>query len=58
MKKYVCTVCNWVYDPAKGDPEGGIIPGTSFEEIDITNMETIEKSELGDLGWVKDRIYY
>ena len=32
--------------------------GTSFEEIDITNMETIEKSELGDLGWVKDRIYY
>ena len=33
MKTYVCTVCNWVYDPAKGDPEGGIIPGTSFEEI-------------------------
>ena len=33
MKKYVCTVCNWIYDPAKGDPEGGIVPGTSFEEI-------------------------
>lgn len=33
MKKYVCTVCNWVYDPAKGDPEGGIVPGTPFEEI-------------------------
>lgn len=27
MKKYVCTVCDWVYDPAKGDPEGGILPG-------------------------------
>lgn len=33
MKKYVCTVCNWVYDPAIGDPESGIAPGTSFESI-------------------------
>ena len=31
MKKYVCTVCGWVYDPAEGDPEGGIAPGTAFE---------------------------
>jgi len=29
MKKYVCTVCGWVYDPAEGDPEGGI----AFEDI-------------------------
>ena len=33
MKKYVCTVCGWVYDPAKGDPDGGIVAGTPFEEI-------------------------
>lgn len=33
MKKYVCTVCNWVYDPAVGDPDGGIAPGTPFEAI-------------------------
>ena len=33
MKKYVCTVCNWVYDPEKGDPEGGVSPGTPFEDI-------------------------
>ena len=33
MKKYVCTVCNWVYDPAVGDPEGGIAAGTAFEDI-------------------------
>lgn len=33
MKKYVCTVCNWVYDPEKGDPEGGVLPGTPFEDI-------------------------
>ena len=33
MKKYVCTVCDWVYYPVKGDPENGILPGTQFEEI-------------------------
>ena len=33
MKKYVCTVCGWVYDPAMGDPDGGIVPGTPFEDI-------------------------
>ena len=29
MKKYICTVCDWVYDPEVGDPEGGIAPGTA-----------------------------
>ena len=33
MKKYVCTVCQWVYDPEVGDPESGIAPGTAFEDI-------------------------
>ena len=33
MKKYYCTVCQWVYDPAIGDPESGIEPGTAFENI-------------------------
>lgn len=33
MKKYVCTACNWVYDPEVGDPDSGIAPGTSFEDI-------------------------
>ena len=32
-KKYYCTVCDWVYDPAVGDPDGGIAPGTPFEDI-------------------------
>lgn len=31
--KYVCTVCGHVYDPAAGDPESGIAPGTAFESI-------------------------
>ena len=33
MKKYICTACEWVYDPAVGDPDGGIAPGTPFEDI-------------------------
>jgi len=33
MEKYICDVCLWVYEPAKGDPDGGIPPGTPFEEL-------------------------
>ncbi|MFI3295746.1 MAG: rubredoxin [Rikenellaceae bacterium] len=33
MKKYRCEVCNWIYDEAAGYPEGGIAPGTPFEEL-------------------------
>jgi len=31
--KYKCTVCGYIYDPELGDPDGGIEPGTPFEEI-------------------------
>lgn len=33
MKKYICDVCDWVYDEAAGAPELGIEPGTPFEEL-------------------------
>ena len=33
MDKYVCTICGYVYDPKEGDPDGGIDPGTKFEDI-------------------------
>jgi len=33
MDKYTCIPCGWVYDPAKGDPENGIAPGTSFDDL-------------------------
>ena len=33
MEKYVCTVCGYVYDPALGDPENGITPGTAFNDL-------------------------
>ena len=31
--KYECDVCGYIYDPELGDPDGGIKPGTTFEEI-------------------------
>lgn len=31
--KYVCDVCGYVYDPADGDPENGIVPGTQFADL-------------------------
>jgi rubredoxin len=33
MKKYVCNLCGYVYDPAEGDPENGVAPGTAFENL-------------------------
>jgi rubredoxin len=33
MRKYRCIPCGYVYDPEIGDPDGGIAPGTEFEDI-------------------------
>ncbi len=33
MKRYVCDLCGYVYDPSDGDPEGNVAPGVSFEEL-------------------------
>jgi rubredoxin len=33
MEKYVCTVCGYEYDPAAGDPDNGIAPGTAFADL-------------------------
>jgi len=33
MRKYKCTVCGYVYDPQKGDPDNDIAPGTRFEDL-------------------------
>ena len=31
--KYVCDVCGYEYDEAKGDPDNGIAPGTKWEDL-------------------------
>jgi rubredoxin len=33
MEKWQCIVCGYVYDPEKGDPDNGVDPGTSFEDL-------------------------
>ena len=33
MAKYVCDLCGWEYDPEAGYPEGGIAPGTPWEDV-------------------------
>ena len=33
MAKYECLVCGWVYDEDVGDPDGGIVAGTKFEDL-------------------------
>lgn len=33
MKKYECDICGYIYDPASGDQDNGIAPGTSFDDL-------------------------
>ena len=32
-QKYICTICDYIYDPDLGDPDSGIAPGTPFEDL-------------------------
>lgn len=31
--KYICELCGWVYDEARGSSAAGIAPGTGFEAL-------------------------
>jgi rubredoxin len=50
---YVCDVCGYVYDPAKGDSSQGIEPGTAFEDLPddylcpICSVSTEQFSKVG-----------
>ena len=33
MAKWECRVCGYIYDPAKGDPDNCVSPGTAFEKL-------------------------
>lgn len=35
-RRYQCMLCEHIYDPAEGDPENGVAPGTPFEELPAT----------------------
>lgn len=36
LKSYRCTTCEHIYDPAQGDPDSGVAPGTPFESLPDT----------------------
>jgi len=51
--KWECTVCGYVYDPAQGDPDSGIEPGTAFEALPdgwVCPVCGASKSEFRKLG--------
>lgn len=33
MEQWICEPCGYIYDPEEGDPDGGIPPGTAFEDV-------------------------
>jgi rubredoxin len=33
VQRWICESCGFIYDPDEGDPDGGIAPGTAFEDI-------------------------
>jgi rubredoxin len=33
VQQWMCESCGFIYDPAEGDPDGGIPPGTAFTDI-------------------------
>ncbi len=35
-KTYMCVICGWIYDEAKGAPEEGLAPGTRWEDISLS----------------------
>jgi len=33
FRKFICATCGTIYDEAVGDADGGIPPGTRFEDL-------------------------
>ena len=33
MQSFMCELCDYTYEPAKGDPDRGVNPGTAFEAL-------------------------
>lgn len=33
MKRFVCTVCGYVYEVESGDPDNGVAPGTQWDDV-------------------------
>ncbi|KAF0219645.1 MAG: hypothetical protein FD174_1900 [Geobacteraceae bacterium] len=33
MQRWICTICQYIYEPAVGDPDNGVDPETPFEAL-------------------------
>ena len=33
MDQYRCLICDYIYDPAVGDPDNGVAAGTAFDDL-------------------------
>lgn len=33
MRRWQCALCGYIYDEAEGDPDGGVPPGTRWEDV-------------------------
>lgn len=48
--KYVCDLCGWEYDEEQGYPEGGIAPGTKWEDVpEILNVLCVLLERISSL---------
>jgi rubredoxin len=36
MKAYMCVICGFVYEEARGDAASGIPPGTAWEDVPLS----------------------
>ncbi|GAB4291334.1 MAG: rubredoxin [Myxococcota bacterium] len=54
-KKYICTVCGYVYDPKKGDDKNSISPGTSF--VNLPENWVCPLCKAGKEKFVKEEFY-
>ncbi len=35
MKTWMCLICGWIYDESTGDPEHGVAPGTTWQDVPV-----------------------
>ena len=56
ITKYTCIVCGYVYDPEHGDPDRGIAPGTSFDDLpeEVQHMSETQKAQ-SNRGLIQER---
>ena len=52
MEKWECDVCGYIYDPAEGDSEAGIAPGTSLKSSPMTGSARFAAwAKINSLSW-------